>query len=896
MATPLYKRFKNRGTSFYAFPSSASDLNLANNNNFYNINFTKFALLNIPRQVNAPNPNDGILDLTKDIGTAGPFYCDDPNIGSPTKLSEQLVESLRNYVANYDTSLHESRINNNTDFYNIGVRDTPTEMIFWKWCRKLNLIDFEPAVHNVDWDKSLPDFDNPNNSTITNTDYFRKYLWKERESGTISNPYQTVSVYEDSVYLYEYNNTPKFAISGIAKFKVGDKVILTTDNAHDKLVLTGTTVIFGQDYIIGFISYDSNTNTTYINLNTDFNGGGGTGLTSTYIYLDYNRLIQYVGEINQITNVQTASRVGQEITAYIPHQGGKTPTVLFGTKDNNNYNPNLEIPILANEIQNRIVGSESLNSPIRSNPSDYPGSSFGQFDTSDYTYLCSNGDRLRYQGEYYGVLLTDNAGLSANNYVEKLTDFNSDSLDGIFLDVDRYHYKKMNIPAMECQNFDEFSSLSINGAAPADFDFNAILWYYDLSDQNNNSAINLYGIEFLNTPENDDDNFGNLITPYHKLVSNGKQDGLSYMFNININYNIDNDVVPLTYDPSTIYNMFGFDMYNEMMRKFYQVNENFVSIIQNFVRINMDLQEMKSLIYSQTDMDELKSRMSNMENLLTLYKNNQFVDSDTATIAVDNSGVYPMLKFNVVNVEYNDIQNISLSYAYNYNVTSDGLSYPFALSTSGKMLLNIINDNVYNNGGDVIIMLDKDLKNKQKLDIIIKPQYALYTQNLTLTMKFNSGNTLVELPIITIASPIDTTTYNSLSPDHSVFTDSYYLNENVYTNTTDINTGFTWCTTGNTEVVLTEDLFKAGDIVYIQNLYFLDTAGNTIDYSGAYEVLCKSGIVLTINLKQSQVQGYKLLGVPRVSYYRGIQLSILRVNNSNTSSFSERYDVTYKIL
>jgi hypothetical protein len=895
MATPLYKRFKDRGTSFYAFPSAASDLNLANNNTFYNINFTKFALLNIPRQVNAPDPIDGILDFTKDIGTAGPFYCEDPNIGSPTKLSEQLVESLRNYVANYDTTLHESRKNNNTDFYTIGERYNPTEPIFWKWCRKLNLIDFEPAVHNVDWDKNLPDFDNTNSSTITNTDFFRKYLWKERESGTITNPYQTVSVYEDNDYLFEFNRTPKFELPGIAKFKVGDKVILSTDNNSDQIYLD--TISGGTVYTIGKVYYDSNTNITYIWLNFDFQGSGGGQLISTYIHLDYNRLIQYVGEINQITNIETASRVGQEITAYIPHQGGKTPTVLFGTRQNTNYGPNLEMPILANEIQNRIVGSESLNSPIRSNPADYPGSSFGQFDTADNTYLCSNGDSIRYQGEYYGVLLTDNAGLSANNYVEKLTDFNSDSLDGIFLDVDRYHYKKMNIPKMECQNFDEFSSLSINGAAPDDFDFNAILWYYELTDQSTNTSyVNLYGIEFLNTPENDDDNFGNLITPYHKLVSNGKQDGLSYMFNININYNIDNDIVPLTYDPSTIYNMFGFDMYNEMMRKFYQVNENFVNIIQNFVRINLDLQEMKSLIYSQTDMDDLKSRMKNMENLLSLYKTNQFVDSDTAKISVDNSGVYPMLKFNVVNVEYNDIQNISLSYAYNYNVTSDGLSYPLALSTSGKMLINLINDNVYNNGGDVIIMLDKDLKNKQKLDIIIKPQYALYAQNLTLTMKFDSGNTLVELPIISVASPRDTVTYNSLSPEHSVFTDSYYLNENVYTNTTDINTGYTWCTTGNTEIVLTEDLFKAGDIIYVQNLYFLDTAGNTIDYSGAYEVLCKNGIVLTINLKQSQVQGYKLLGVPRVSYYRGLQLSILRVNASNTSSFSERYDVTYKIL
>ena len=47
MSTPLYKAFKNKGTSFYAFPSAASDLNLSNYNDMYSLNFTKFALFNI---------------------------------------------------------------------------------------------------------------------------------------------------------------------------------------------------------------------------------------------------------------------------------------------------------------------------------------------------------------------------------------------------------------------------------------------------------------------------------------------------------------------------------------------------------------------------------------------------------------------------------------------------------------------------------------------------------------------------------------------------------------------------------------------------------------------------------------------------------------------------------
>ena len=98
MATPLYKRFKARGTSFFAFPSAASDLNLANYNDFYKLNFTKFALLNIPRQEDGtPDPKDGILDfLPKRNDGTNAFYSDDPNYTNPTKLSEQLIESLRN--------------------------------------------------------------------------------------------------------------------------------------------------------------------------------------------------------------------------------------------------------------------------------------------------------------------------------------------------------------------------------------------------------------------------------------------------------------------------------------------------------------------------------------------------------------------------------------------------------------------------------------------------------------------------------------------------------------------------------------------------------------------------------------------------------------------------------
>jgi hypothetical protein len=365
--------------------------------------------------------------------------------------------------------------------------------------------------------------------------------------------------------------------------------------------------------------------------------------------------------------------------------------------------------------------------------------------------------------------------------------------------------------------------------------------------------------------------------------------------------------------------MFGFDMYNEMMRKFYQVNENFVNIISEFVRINMDLQEMKSLIYSQTDVEDLKSRMKNMEDLLKLYATNQFIDSDTTKISVDNSGIYPRLKFNVVGVEYDEIKTVSITEAYNYNFTNNGISYPVAMSFTNKMLLYIINDNVTTDSGDVIIMLDRDLRFKQKLDIIIKPEYAQYYQKLYVNMMFNNNGTKSEMNIFNINLPKDIVEdqYNVLNPELSTFENSFYLNENVHVNSVGIFTGNTGCTcSGYTNIVLIEDMFNSGDTVYVQNLYLNKPTGTTWevwDYSGAYKIIDKSnysyfggaGVIstdITIDLPlfdddNNAVAAYcTLKGHPVVSYYRGVQVSILRVDESDSSTFNQRYDVTYKII
>ena len=124
----------------------------------------------------------------------------------------------------------------------------------------------------------------------------------------------------------------------------------------------------------------------------------------------------------------------------------------------------------------------------------------------------------------------------------------------------------------------------------------------------------------------------------------------------------------------------------------------------------------------------------------------------------------------------------------------------------------------------------------------------------------------------------------------------------MYVNTAGISTGTTWCTTGYTDITLTENQFNTGDTVYVQNLFLLSGDSSTKDFSGAYDILCKTGNTIKIDLpietsgSELGVAGCSLKGFPIVSYYRGIQLSILRVNGDDNSTFNQRYDITYKII
>jgi hypothetical protein len=865
MATPLYKKMK-RGTSFYSFPSAIHDLNKVNDT--FKMTFSKYALLNIPEQKVEligvdRDQTKGILNFDKDKN--GPlFYNFQPSANNdlPIKFSDQLIESLRNYVSNYDTTLRESRINTNTDFYNVNELSTQSEKIFWKWCRKLNIIDFEPAEHQIDWDKNGTDFENRNGN---DNSFFQKYLWKERE-------------------FKEYNCTVSdqglktdITIQGIAKFKKGD-IINFSGTTSD---IINTTLSGGTDYILTNVVY--NENDTVLTIDKTSNG-----TDTTIVWLKYHRLIECVGDIQSVSQVQTSRHNFTEVSIQIPHHAGATPTILFDIDDNTNYYPGLEMPILPQEQQVEINGAENTNSPIRIHPENYPGTHFGYFDTEDKTYKCSFGDRNRKSGEYYGILKTDNVGLSENDYKENLNDFNSDNIDGINIDFNQEHYLKMNLPEYMINNFDEFNSAYFD-EPPKDYFFNAILWYYDLDDGSGKITTNLFGIEFLNDPSDDMDDCDindRLITPYRKLVSNGEQDGYSYIFDFNLNEIVDNDSLPLSYDPTTINNQFSFDLYQNILQSNSLLYESFINIVSGYTDIQEDLYELRSMIMSDTDINNIKNQIENLNDLLKLYSTMQIVDSDTISIETLFTDTYPTLKLNMINTEYNNMIDIQITDIFEYIDSNPNTSYTIPVKQSNKTMLNIYNNNNIFNGGSKIT-LNQDLKYMQSMEINIYPHQSEKITDLDIFLNYSNNGIITEEKIISTKTPTDLSFYDVNNPENSIYVNSFFTNENISTYSTTITSN-----TNNTILNLITPLFDIDDYIYIDNFY-LQSGTTYIDKSGVYKIITHSATAIEIELN---TVGMILKGTLKLSYYKGMKYTILRVNQSESSLIDDRYKITKELL
>ncbi len=886
-STPLYKFLKSNGTTFYAFPGAAEDITASYQNNNYKMYFSKYVLLNLPKQNVVPGTQS--LPVQFDFDAS---FIRSTNATPASTFNDQIVESLRNYVANHEVVIRESRLNNSQYFYDTNALETTSEKIFWKWCKKLNIIDFEPAIPDDEYFSRLVDFASRN---VNDDEYFPEYLWKEREVVD----WNALAFYQTGEFEYTSPSKLEIEFEGQTNFRTGDLINIynVSNSSIYNMEYAGIYGLSGSQTIDGI-------NATVLKvlpigatqgqkIVVDINTTLGYTLDDTaQVRLVYSRLVQYVGEINGVSNVNESNRSYTEVYAHIPDHTGQTPDILFRTMADVNYKPNLTFPIIPSQYQPEIMGAEFFNSPIVSTPQSYPGSYFGQFDTLNFTYETANGDQLRRSGSYYGV-----SGDINNPVIDGST------IDGVSLDFNTAHYVKMNIPGRIVTNFDQFNALEVDNEPPTSFEFNAILWYYTVEDNAGNSRTNLYGITFLDNPNNNvvENEIGLRFPPYKKLVSNGQQDGSSYAFSLLLNFNIMNENVIDAYNPEAVNSLFSMNLFNEAMRRLSSTNDSFINLLADQSRINEELIALKGLLYTQTDLATINARIRQLEDLLRLYSTLQIQSSETITVST-LAGSPPSLILETSEPNYVSIENYKTSEFYTANAI---IPINVAIPTAKNFLINIVNndevDVEFQNNEKLTMMLSKDLSLRQVIDInITANEFASQNKKLDIFIMSSAGSTtndpVESLLIGDIDLPVYFNTNTQLQNSAYLWKDCSFeidFEQPIYLQT---DNKLEIPISGNN--LVKSNSIKAGDCLYLNNL-FVGTS-SIYNFSGQYNVDSEAGstssyITLDISSNQNFVaygasqslpliihgtSSTMLSNFPYFSFNKGKKIRLTRISDS----------------
>jgi len=897
MSCPLYKSLKTNGTTFYAFPSAAEDISAAYQNSNYKMYFSKYALLNLPKQV-----TEQYTEATGSPTASKPIYFDFETkfkksfAATPAaNFSEEIIESLRNYVANQEVTIKESKLNNTEYYYDNNALETTTEKIFFKWAKKLNIIDFEPAIPDDEYFSNLAEFQSGN---VNDDQYFPEYLWKEREVVEWDTPYFDGST---GYLVITFNGTTNFVIGDVVN--IYNVIGLSTQAISD---LQGIETDSGINVRVRSVSGNIVTFELATNNVFSLNTSPVTGKAK----LVYNRLVRYIGEVQGVSNVQQANRSYTEVHAHIPDHTGQTPDILFRTMTDVNYKPNKTFPIIPSQYQPEIIGAESFNSPIVNTPQNYPGSYFGQYDTTDFTYETAPGDSFRRSGKYYGIDGNINSPI-----------VNGKNIDGITMNFNTNHYVKMNILGRNLTNFDQFNALEINNLPPVAFEFNAILWYYTVEDNSGKSTTNLYGVSFLDHPDNNviPEETSLRFPTYKKFVTNGIQDGTSFAFSLNLNFNIINENPQDSYNPDAINSMFSMNLFNKSMSKLAATNDSFINLLAEQGNVRDEVTFLKSLIYTQTDLATLNTKIQNLESLLRLYSTNQILSSETIDVTTV-PGTPPYIQLDTVNTSYERV--------YVYNATdmysSQGI-IPATLTVpkNRDFLVNFTNNDEVEldltNNDKLTFIFDKDLYYKQSVDInIVAGNFSTQNKMLDIYMNTDIINTTTQATTqVLLAGGINLPVY------YNTFTQqpnsSYLWNEFKFEINLDklilLDVGSVLRVPLKAPQELVTNSIKTGDVLHLNNL-FVGTS-SIYDFSGQYTVQSvdsvDSYIILDISSNASLVNygstaslplsfnstatnninnvnnGYLLSNMPYFSFNKGKKIRITRISNSDV--LKERYAI-----
>ena len=363
-------------------------------------------------------------------------------------------------------------------------------------------------------------------------------------------------------------------------------------------------------------------------------GTGSYGLTGA----TYNRVVQYIGNLDIVNSVKNNNNTYSEVYVYVPTKDGNTPTVLFKNDLDTNYYPdyawtnNPADPLNDDYLQGRAY--DELNPSGLTNLAIFDDAVIGA-PSASYTQT-SNG--ATGSGDWYVPRATATTYFSDSTFTDPTAliltkTYNSATqtyvrtkLDSVGIDFDPDSYQQI-VSDPSISTIEEFNSTS----AAEDFDFNCVLIYYDVYDPANpvDSATNLYGVLFLDDVQLAGANIYSIpVLKKYKPNIVTKLNGNSYGFKINLKFDVDIDQTGVE-QAINDYSPFSLSMFMDSMNVLQDASSTLNNTASIYASLEQRVASLENLTLTSNTIFNLNKRIDSLESA---FAANQAIFNNTQAI------------------------------------------------------------------------------------------------------------------------------------------------------------------------------------------------------------------------------------------------------------------------
>jgi hypothetical protein len=425
-------------------------------------------------------------------------------------------------------------------------------------------------------------------------------------------------------------------------------------------------------------------------------------ITSQTSYPNSSRVVQYLGDIDIINSIRSKDNSYSELYIHVPTSVGSSTTALFKSIADDNYFPGM---VVINSPGDSL-DLDYLNGRSRTetHPAGMSLRAYYDLDSSGVDHFISdsltstpstpgywwgNEEILNSyktdQALFYGARSGKNANNASAHKTQRLKKINDSTgnyveyvrstLDGVTLDftLSDYLYASQNPNSVK-----SFAQLN-DSVGNYDFEFNAILIYYDVFDPNNDtdSATNLYGVYFLNKPVSSGSDF---IIPYitkEKPNAINRTNGNAFAFKINLKF--DTSIEDVSVEKSVNdYSTVGMDLFLDVLTEFRTLQTKYNDKINELNTLAADVKSAKQALINSSTLDKLAARVEQLETTVAA-STAAFSETNTIMGLISN-----------LSSQIDDLYNNRTSLSLNYNLAAFRQGYGINLDrlTPGSLVLS----------------------------------------------------------------------------------------------------------------------------------------------------------------------------------------------------------------